>query len=135
MTFGIDDAIAAGLTIINKFIPDPAQREEAAFQMAQLKATQEAAQLTADTQIATAQAGIDQTEAATTSLFDKWRDIIGWTCGAAYGWHFVLQPVVVFTCAIFGHKIELPEFDMSSLNTVLMGMLGLGAMHTYQATR
>jgi hypothetical protein len=30
MAFGIDDAIAAGLKIIDKFIPDPAEKAKAA---------------------------------------------------------------------------------------------------------
>jgi len=48
-------------------------------------------------------------------------------------WHFVLAPVTIFLCAYIGVAIpELPTFDMGSLMTVLMGMLGLGGLRTYE---
>ncbi len=133
--FGWDDAISAVLQLATKFIPDPAERDKFALEMANLKAQQETAQLNADTQVAVAQAGINQTEAASGDLFDKWRDFIGWVCGCAFAYHFIIQPLLLFIFAIVGVKIDLPVFDMSTLTTVLLGMLGLGAMHTYQATR
>jgi hypothetical protein len=35
-----------------------------------------------------------------------------------------------------GHPIpDLPEFDMASLMTVLMGMLGLGGLRTFEKAR
>jgi hypothetical protein len=42
----------------------------------------------------------------------------------------------MFACAYFGVTIpELPTFDMSSLLTVLMGMLGLGGLRTFEKTK
>jgi hypothetical protein len=39
-------------------------------------------------------------------------------------------------CAYIGVTIpELPTFDMSSLLTVLMGMLGLGGLRTFEKTK
>ena len=62
-----------------------------------------------------------------------WRPFIGWTCGIALCWHFVLAPVTIFVCAYLAIVIpELPTFDMGSLMTVLMGMLGLGTLRTYE---
>jgi hypothetical protein len=44
-------------------------------------------------------------------------------------WHFVLAPITIFVCAYLKVEIpELPTFDMGSLMTVLMGMLGLGGI-------
>jgi len=51
-------------------------------------------------------------------------------------WHFVLQPVVVFVVAYFGVDIPaLPKFDMDSLMTVLLGMLGLGGLRTFEKSK
>jgi hypothetical protein len=48
-------------------------------------------------------------------------------------YHFVLQPLLIFAIAASGADIpDLPEFDMASLMTVLGGMLGLGALRTYE---
>jgi hypothetical protein len=39
----------------------------------------------------------------------------------------------MFVCAYLAVEIpELPTFDMGSLMTVLMGMLGLGTLRTYE---
>jgi hypothetical protein len=62
-----------------------------------------------------------------------WRPFIGWVCGAAFAYHFVLQPLIVFGVTVAGVKIpELPTFDMGSLLTVMMGMLGLGGLRSYE---
>jgi hypothetical protein len=62
-----------------------------------------------------------------------WRPFIGWVCGSAFAYHFVLQPVIVFVVLAVGVDLPpLPEFDMTSLMTVLMGMLGLGGLRTYE---
>lgn len=61
-----------------------------------------------------------------------WRPFIGWICGGAMAYHFIIQPLLVFLIATAGTTVDLPSFDMQSLLTVLMGMLGLGAMRTYE---
>ena len=77
---------------------------------------------------------INKAEAASGSLFKGgWRPFIGWVCGVAFAYHFVLQPLIVFGVSAAGVDIpELPEFDMGSLMTVLMGMLGLGGMRSIE---
>ena len=80
------------------------------------------------------QAQINEQEAKHRTIFVAgWRPFIGWTCGVALCWHFVLAPVTIFICAYLSVVIpELPTFDMGSLMTVLMGMLGLGGLRTYE---
>jgi hypothetical protein len=54
-------------------------------------------------------------------------------CGVAFAYHFVLQPLIVFGVTAAGVDIPaLPEFDMGSLMTVMMGMLGLGGLRSYE---
>ena len=76
-----------------------------------------------------AQIEVNKAEAASGSVFKGgWRPFIGWVCGAAFAYHFVIQPFIVFGVAVAGVQIpELPTFDMGSLMTVMMGMLGAGA--------
>jgi len=77
---------------------------------------------------------INKAEAASGSIFKGgWRPFIGWVCGVAFAYHFVLQPLIVFGVTAAGVDIpELPEFDMGSLMTVMMGMLGLGGMRSIE---
>ena len=120
--FGIDDAIAAGLKVLDKFIPDPAAKAEA-----------EAALRDSLQKWDAAQTEINKVEAANSNVFvSGWRPFIGWTCGAAFAYHFVLQPILVFVLAAFGVAVTLPVFSMESLMTVLMGLLGLGGLRTYE---
>ncbi len=126
---GIDDAIAEGLKIINKFVPDKDGQAKAA-------AEYNAAILAADTQLAVAQIEINKIEAANEHIFiSGWRPFVGWCCGVAMAYHFILQPFIVFIMAAFGHVITLPTFDMATLNTVLMGLLGLGSLRTMEKLR
>ena len=81
-----------------------------------------------------AQVEVNKAEAASGSVFKGgWRPFIGWVCGAAFAYHFVLQPFIVFGVAVAGVAIpELPSFDMGSLMTVMMGRLGLGGLRSYE---
>jgi hypothetical protein len=46
------------------------------------------------------------------------------------------MPLILFGVTVSGVEIPaLPEFDMGSLMTVLMGMLGLGGLRTFEKTK
>ena len=64
-----------------------------------------------------------------------WRPFVGWTCGIALCYHFVLQPFLVFLLYSFGYQVDLPQFDMTTLTTILMGMLGLGGLRSYEKVK
>ena len=85
-------------------------------------------------QLAKSQIEVNKMEAQSGHWFvASWRPFIGWVCGIALAWHFVLAPFVIFFTAMFGVTMPpLPEFDMGSLMTVLMGMLGLGGLRTFE---
>jgi len=54
-------------------------------------------------------------------------------CGFAFVYHFILQPIIVFSVTVAGVILPpLPEFDMGTLMPVLMGMLGLGGLRTVE---
>ena len=86
---------------------------------------------------ALAQIEVNKIEAASPDFFkSSWRPFIGWVCGVAFAYHFVLQPIIIFVVALFGAEIPaLPEFDMASLITVLGGLLGLGGLRTYEKSK
>ena len=123
----ITQLIVPILTLLDKVIPDADKKQELAQQIATM--AEEHAQ-----QLALAQIEVNKAEAASTSIFKGgWRPFIGWTCGVAFAYHFVVQPVLVFALAAQGGAVpDLPALDMESLMTVLMGMLGLGGLRTYE---
>jgi len=116
--------------ILDKFIEDKDQKAKLAHEIATMSDTH--AQ-----QALLSQLEINKAEAASGSLFKGgWRPFIGWTSGIAFAYHFVLQPILVFVLTASGVDLpELPEFDMSTLLTVLGGMLGIGGLRSYEKTK
>ena len=116
--------------LLDKFVEDKDQKNALAHEIATLaeKHAHEAAM---------AQVEVNKAEAQHRSIFvSGWRPFVGWTCGFALAYHFILAPLILFGVSISGHQIPaLPEFDMGSLMTVLMGMLGLGGLRTFENTK
>lgn len=68
-----------------------------------------------------------------------WRPFIGWTCGIAFAYSFVLQPFLTFLAwlvmASTGERLPvetLPTLDLAGMMPVLLGMLGLGGLRTWE---
>jgi hypothetical protein len=116
--------------ILDKVIPDSDMKAKLAHEIATMSDNH--AQ-----QALLAQLEINKAEAASGSLFKGgWRPFIGWTSGVAFAYHFVLQPLLVFVLTASGVDLpDLPEFDMSTLLTVLGGMLGIGGLRSYEKTK
>tara|TARA_R100000234_G_scaffold32620_1_gene19186 strand:- start:4451 stop:4831 length:381 start_codon:yes stop_codon:yes gene_type:complete len=92
---------------------------------------QEKAQLIAE--INKAQMEVNKVEAGHTSMFVAgWRPFTGWICASALAYHYILQPLLTFILYSFGNEVVLPTFDMGTLTTVLLGMLGLGGMRSFE---
>ncbi len=83
------------------------------------------------------QLDINKIEASNEKLFvSGWRPAIGWICGLAFATNYVIVPLTVFLCAIFGHPLsDVPTFDMGELTPVLLGMLGLGGLRTFEKVK
>jgi len=125
------DALIGPVTgLLDKFIPDADERARLAHEIATM--SERHAQ-----ELAKGQLEVNKAEAAHKSLFVAgWRPFVGWTCGIALAWHFVGQPVAVFVIALSGVDAPaLPSFEMESLLTVLLGMLGLGGLRTFEKTK
>jgi hypothetical protein len=113
--------------LLDKFVEDKDQKNALAHEIATM--SEKHAQ-----QLAMSQIEVNKAEAASGSLFKGgWRPFIGWVCGIAFAYHFIIQPVLIFGTAAAGISMPpLPQFDMSSLMPVLLGMLGLGGLRTYE---
>ena len=108
--------------ILDKFIPDKDLKEKLEHE---IKLEIQKANI--------AQIEVNKAEAAHRTVFVAgWRPFIGWTCGLALSYHFILQPIIVFTMSVNGLDYDLPEFDMGSLMTIVLGLLGLGGMRSFE---
>ena len=81
------------------------------------------------------QLDINKVEAANPSVFvSGWRPFIGWVCGFALLWHFILFDMLTWVAVnFFPHVTAVPELTgTETLVTVLLSLLGLGAMRTVE---
>jgi len=80
------------------------------------------------------QTEINKIEAQHRSIFVAgWRPFIGWVCGTALAYNFVLRDLMAW--AILNSKTTVslpPALQMEHLMTVLLGMLGLGGLRTWE---
>lgn len=123
-------------SLLDKLFPDPQAAAAAKLQVMQMAQTGELAQLTADTNLAMGQVEINKVEAASPSLFVAgWRPFVGWICGFAFAFKFVLGPLVAMLLTAAGYPVVLPVMDFTEMSTILLGMLGLGALRTVEKVK
>lgn len=120
--------------VIDRVIPDPAAQAEAKLKVATLAQNGELEQLHADTQLAVSQIDVDKVEAANTNVFvSGWRPYVGWVCGTALAYAAIFDPLLRFVAEVgFGYKGAFPTIDTTITMQVLFGLLGLGAMRSYE---
>lgn len=119
--------------LLDKLIPDPEAREKAKIELLKAERESDIEELRLALSADQMQAETNKQEAASDNIFVAgWRPFIGWVCGVAFAYHFILQPLLAFAIANSGGTAELPKFDMDALSTVLMGMLGLGGLRTLE---
>jgi len=119
--------------VLDKVIPDPAAKAAAVLELSKLQQTGELAVLATEAGLAQGQIDINKIEAATDGIFKGgWRPFMGWVCGAAFAYQFIGRPFLVWLSPALGVPAGPPALDMGDLMTVLMGMLGLGGMRTYE---
>ncbi len=136
MTMPLLALVPAISALLDKLIPDPVAREKAKLELLKTERENDLKELQLALSADQMQADINKIEAASANLFVAgWRPFIGWVCGVAFAYHFVLQPLLAFAILNAGGEVKLPAFDMDALSTVLMGMLGLGGLRTIEKIR
>jgi hypothetical protein len=122
----IDKLIGPVTGLLDKFIPDADTKAKLAHEVATM--AEEHAQ-----ELAKGQMEINAVEAANSNVFvSGWRPFIGWTCGLGMFGNFITIPFSNFVLALFEVDIVIPLVPLETMMPVLMGMLGLGAMRTYE---
>jgi len=122
--------IAGGLfELIDNLFTTDEERQNAKLRLIELNQKGQLAQL-----------AVNAVEAQHENIFvSGWRPFIGWVCGFAFAYNFILQPIFVFAIwtltTFYGLDFpiaSLPDLDMATLLTVLGGILGLGGLRTYE---
>lgn len=123
-----------GDKLIGHFFPNPKEADDAKLKLLQMQQDGTLKAIADDTELKKAQMAINQAEAASNSTFVAgWRPFIGWVCGSAFAYAFVIQPLLTFVLAASNvHTQPLPVVSLDSMMPVLLGMLGLGGMRSFE---
>lgn len=114
-----------GGKLLDRFVPDPAAKLAA---QAELLKFAHSADL--------AQTEVNKAEAAHASIFvSGWRPFIGWVCGWACAWNWIGLPVVKTMTVIMGYNLVLAPADLEQMMPVLLGMLGMGGLRTFEKVK
>lgn len=120
------------LPLINKvldLIPDQNAKAKAQAEM-------QSALLDMAAKQAEQQSKVNEIEAQHSSLFVAgWRPMIGWTCACAFAFIYVVGPLVVWIGSGMGYTITQPRFDADALLSLTLGMLGLGALRSFDKAK
>jgi hypothetical protein len=84
-----------------------------------------------------AQIEVNKIEAAHSSIFvSGWRPFIGWICGISLAWKFLVSNLVLIIISLSGVKgFVMPEIGAGELMPLVLALLGLGGLRTYEKTR
>lgn len=75
------------------------------------------------------QVEINKVEAGHKTLFVAgWRPAIGWICASALAWGWIIAPILQF----FYPDYEMPAIEVGEAISLIMAMLGMGALRTYE---
>lgn len=115
--------------LLDKFIEDKDQKNALAHEIATMSEKHAL-------ELAKGQMEINKVEAASSNLFvSGWRPFIGWTCGLGMFGNFITIPFANFVLALADYDVVIPLVPLETMMPVLMGMLGLGAMRSFEKTR
>ena len=128
--FGIGAIADLAKDLVGRFFPDKTETEKA--NMALILTTMQ-------NQMAMNQGQMDtnKIEAASPSIFvSGWRPFVGWVCGSACAWNWIGLPLLLFFAKALHHPVEgVAPADLSQMLPLLMGLLGMGALRTYEKTQ
>ena len=113
-------------TVIDRVVPDKNAKARALQDLEHML-------VEAETKGQLAQIEVNKIEAASRSIWvSGWRPFIGWSCGFAMAYAYVVQPILVFILAQSGYLIDLPRVELAEMMPILLGMLGLGGLRSFE---
>jgi len=118
------------MDVAGRFLPEDKEKRAEAEREIEAKLADSLAKLDL------VQAETNKVEAGHRSLFVAgWRPFIGWSCGFALAYTYVLQPILTFGLAQAGYLIDLPAVNLGEMMPVLMGLLGLGGLRSWEKVK
>jgi hypothetical protein len=106
----IASLIAPVTSLLDKWIPDADVKQQIAHELATMSERH----------------ALNTAEAQGNWFQSGWRPATGWVCVCGFGVNFLVSPLLA------GFGIDIPQADTSVMMPVLMGLLGLGGMRSFE---
>lgn len=133
---GLDIVLGLGSKLIDNLFPDPVQKAQAQVKLLELQQSGELAKLQSDTTLIGKQLDINLEEAKSTDRWKSgWRPGFGWVGVGAFFCKYLGGPAIFVIAQFFHKEITLPTIDITEMMPVLGGILGLGALRTYEKVK
>ena len=119
--------------IIDKIFPDKTKAEEVKLEMFKAQQAGALQELQNEFQLTLQQIAVNIEEAKNGSIFvSGWRPAVGWVCASALFYNYVAMPFIVWAVKVWIPEAPaMPTLNIGELMTLLFGMLGIGAMRSY----
>lgn len=118
--------------VLDKIIPDPTARAAAKLKMMEMEQAGEFREIDASLERDVQQIALNKIEAGSDNIFKSgWRPAVGWICAAGLLYATIVHPVLTWVAAIQGWPTP-PNVGIEVLMPVLLGMLGLGGMRSFE---
>jgi Holin of 3TMs, for gene-transfer release len=119
---GVGEVAGLADTVINKLWPDKSEAERQ--------------QLAAAMQIVQGQIEINKVEAASPNNFtNSARPALIWVCVMGFAVQYVVGPLGEWIALLCGHVVKFPTMDMNALMPMLLGLLGLSGMRSFERVK
>lgn len=134
---GIGSVLDFGSKIIDRIWPDATQRDAAKLELFKAQQAGEFKEMDQAFDLAKSQIGTNTVEAASTSLFVAGpRPFVMWICGFALLYSSIFEPIARFVATvIYRYTGQFPVIDTTITMQLLIGLLGLGAMRSYDKVK
>ena len=126
MVLGIADSIVgvAG-KVLDKFVADKDLKAKLDFELRKAYSDANLAQI-----------DVNKEQAKHPSLFVAGaRPSIMWICAFALGWQFIFAPIISWGLVIWYPVVTLPSLQTAELTSLVMALLGLGGMRSFEKSK
>jgi len=125
-------AFDLGKTLISTIWPDPVKQAQELRLLEELKQKGSLAELQAHVTLLQGQMAINAKEAEHKSVFVAgWRPFVGWVGGFSLAYVSIIEPLMRFIATMTGYTGDFPIIDTTLNMQILMGMLGIAGMRSY----
>ena len=114
--------IAPVAGLLDKWIPDADTKQKIAHEIATM--SERHAQ-----ELALAQIKLNTEEAKGNWFQSSWRPATGWVCVLGFAVNFLVSPLAA------GVGVVIPQADTGTMMPILMGLLGLGGLRSFEKTK